>query len=531
MLHTLSKWLRGNGSSLSLGKCASRPKRANRRVSSFRPTLELFEQRQLLTTGLVNGLPFTEMSRDLIGLDAAQQHGFTGSGYSVAVIDTGIHFQHPALGGGWGNRVIDGHDFVGSDLQPDDANGHGTHVAGIIGSSDATWRGIVPNVNFIDLRVLNAAGQGNTDEMAAALQWVIDHRQQDNIVAVNMSIWDGQNYADPSSEPQPYRALDSKFQTLKNQGVFIAVCAGNGFTGTVGLSAPAISPYVVAVGAVTDRPGFVDQVAAFSQRSTALGLLAPGDPVVSTWNNNSFQPDSGTSMATPMVAGAAAMIHQALDAHGHPELTSEDAIVSLLRASGRPVSDPATGLTFRRLALDRAMEIADAPSFVTSPGGTTYCLTRGGELWSYSVATGWVDLDSNVQTIASSGGSYVFELKTSGALRAQYADGHAVLLDTGVQAIAGSGGNYVFDLKSGGALIAQYGDSASHGYLLDTGVISLVVARDGAVYDLTSSGTLKYRVGNGWNQLDTSVVAIWLGADGITLNAQEASGVVRQFVE
>src|SRR5581483_5350414 len=86
----------------------------------------------------------------LIGLDGARANfPYKGDGYSVAVLDTGIDYNHPALGGAWGKRVIAGYDFVNNDADPLDDNGHGTHVAGIIGSSSSQYPGVAPDVNLI----------------------------------------------------------------------------------------------------------------------------------------------------------------------------------------------------------------------------------------------------------------------------------------------------------------------------------------------------------------------------------------------
>lgn len=128
-------------------------------------------------------------SGPLIGLPAVTQNfPYTGAGYTVAIIDSGIDYNHVALGGGWGKRVIGGYDFVNHDSDPMDDNGHGTHVAGIVGSSNGSYAGLAPGVNFVALKVLNASGAGTFGAVEDALDWVLDHRLQYNIVAVNLSI-------------------------------------------------------------------------------------------------------------------------------------------------------------------------------------------------------------------------------------------------------------------------------------------------------------------------------------------------------
>src|SRR5262249_2865180 len=132
--------------------------------------------------------------RGIIGLDAAQaNYPYRGQGYSVAVLDTGINYNDPNLGGGWGKRVIAGWNFHANNGSPMDDNGHGTFVAGEIASSSATYPGVAPDVNLIALKVLDGSNNGTWTNIQAGLEWVIAHRAQYNIVAVNLSLGSG-NY-------------------------------------------------------------------------------------------------------------------------------------------------------------------------------------------------------------------------------------------------------------------------------------------------------------------------------------------------
>ena len=300
----------------------------------------------------------------------------------MAIIDTGIDYNNPALGGGWGKRVIAGYNFVNNTSDPMDDNGHGTHVAGIIGSSDPTYTGIAPDVNFIALKVLDSTGTGTFGNVDLALQWVAAHQAQYNIVAVNMSLGSG-NYT-----VNPYTYLDSDVPTLKSVCVFIAVAAGNDFYGVgsqPGLAYPAISPQVVSVGAVwdgnfgavswvsgaRDNTTAVDQITSFTQRSSALDILAPGAFITSTYLNDTFQQMAGTSMASPVVAGSAVLIHEALAAHGEAALANQDYILSLMQSTGTTIVDnqtaadnvTKTGLSFKRLNLFAALNsLGSAPA-------------------------------------------------------------------------------------------------------------------------------------------------------------------------
>jgi len=203
----------------------------------------------LLDTVTASGLS-NQSFGSLIGLDQVfATSTLRGAGYSVAVIDTGIDYNNPNLGGGWGKRVVAGYDFVNNDADPMDDNGHGTHVAGIIGSSNAAYAGVAPNVNLIALKVLGADGSGSFGAVEDALKWVIANQAKYNIVSINMSLGSG-NFT-----INPYSFLEDDFSSLKSQGVFISVAAGNSFysyQGTPGLAFPGVSSNVVSVGAVWD---------------------------------------------------------------------------------------------------------------------------------------------------------------------------------------------------------------------------------------------------------------------------------------
>lgn len=322
--------------------------------------------------------PSTQASgfESLIGLDQAfANYNYRGQGYSVAVLDTGIDYRHAALGGSYGNRVIAGWDFVNNDADPLDDNGHGTHVAGIIGSSAANYPGVAPNVNLIALKVLGADGSGSFGHVEDALRWVINNRDKYNIVAVNLSLGAGNFTANP------YTFLEDEFATLKNNGVFIAAASGNSFysySSQVGLGYPAISPLTVSVGAVwngnfgtvtwasgaKDNTTAPDRVTSFTQRSSGLNILAPGALITNTHLNNTYKAMAGTSMATPVVAGAAALIHQALVANGQGANANQDYILNVMRSTGVTVVDgddendnvANTGLSFKRLDLFAALQ-------------------------------------------------------------------------------------------------------------------------------------------------------------------------------
>ncbi len=314
---------------------------------------------------------FDNTARSLIGANNPQVNGYTGRGYTVAVIDTGVDYRNPALAGDY----LGGWDFVDNDADPMDLNGHGTHVAGIITGSDPAYLGIAPDVKFVALRVLDATGSGQYGSVLSALQWVQAHRDEYNIVAVNLSLGSG-NYT-----VNPYNFLDSTLAQLKSAGVFVAAASGNSFysnNSQQGLGFPAISQYVVSVGAVWDANyGSVawanggrdfttaaDRITSFTQRSADLDLLAPGAFITSTYLNNTYASLAGTSMASPVAAAAAVIVHQALDASGQSARATPDNILSILQSSGKTIIDGDdendnvvnTGLSFKRIDLVAAID-------------------------------------------------------------------------------------------------------------------------------------------------------------------------------
>jgi subtilisin family serine protease len=341
----------------------------------------------------------------LIGLDQVYASSYHGAGYSVAVIDTGIDYTHPDLGGGWGKRVVAGWDFVNNDANPMDDNGHGTHVAGIIGSSSTSYAGVAPEANLIGLKVLGADGSGSFGAVEDALKWVIANRTKYNIVSINLSLGSG-NY-----NVNPYAFLDDEFAALKNAGVFIAVAAGNSYysyQSQAGLAYPGVSPNVVSVGAVwdsnfgavawasgaRDNSTAADRVASFSQRSSNLSILAPGAMITSTYLGGKYQSMAGTSMASPVIAGAAAILHQALDAAGKSNLATEDGILSIMKSTGVRVVDGDdendnvvnTGLAFQRINMAAALQaVGSAPTQPQQPSNSAPTLAT---IANQSIAAG-----------------------------------------------------------------------------------------------------------------------------------------------
>jgi subtilisin family serine protease len=345
-----------------------------------------FNTDELKTLGDFSAGAQADASTSLIRADvAAATYGYSGTGYTVAVLDTGIDYTHPALAGAYAG----GWDFVDNDADPRDQNGHGTHVSGIIASSASSAHpGIASGVKIISLRVLGADGSGSFANVEKALQWVAQYQQQFNIVAVNMSLGAG-NFSS-----NPWQFLEDEFSTLDARGVFVSTAAGNGFStygSQLGLGFPATSNYTVSVGAVWDANyGAVnfssgardfstgpDRMTSFSQRSANLDIVAPGAFLTNAAMGGGWTRMAGTSMAAPVVAAASVLIHQALDAKGLGHLATQSFILDIMQDTGVTIVDgdneqdnvTNSWLSFKRL--DVASALGAVSQMNGSGGGGT----------------------------------------------------------------------------------------------------------------------------------------------------------------
>lgn len=214
-------------------------------------------------------------------LDSTYQYSSTGTGVHAYIIDSGIQADHPDFG----SRASFGVNTV--DNRNTDCNGHGTHVAGIVGG---TTYGVAKAVKLVDVKVLSCSGSGAWSGVIEGVNWVMEHHVADKSVA-NMSLGGGK-----------VQAVDDAVNHLVESGVFVSAAAGNN-NGPACNFSPASTPAVFTV-AASDS---MDRKASYSNHGPCVDAFAPGSQVPSDWIGSTTNTISGTSMAAPVVAGIAAL--------------------------------------------------------------------------------------------------------------------------------------------------------------------------------------------------------------------------------
>jgi len=251
--------------------------------------------------------------RDL-PLNRVNSYTTTGAGVNAYIIDTGIRRTHTQFGG----RALVGFDAVGDGQNTNDCNGHGTHVAGTVGGSTF---GVAKGVRLFAVRVLSCGGSGSTSGVIAGVDWVT--RNHISPAVANMSLGGGAS-----------TALDTAVRNSIASGVTYAIAAGNSNTNAAS-SSPARVSEAITVGATT----MSDARSSFSNFGSVVDIFAPGSAILSAWNTSDTATNtiSGTSMATPHVAGVVARFLQAnpnaTPAQARNELV---AVATLNRLSGVP---------------------------------------------------------------------------------------------------------------------------------------------------------------------------------------------------
>ena len=274
-----------------------------------------------------------DIATKVVGSVMVNETGYTGKGIGVAVLDTGV-YPHEDLVRPT-NRIVAFRDFINDRSRPYDDDGHGTHVAGIIAGSgyvNSKYKGIAPEANIIGVKVLDETGSGNTSDILAGIQWIVDNKEKYNIKVMSMSL--GSAADTPASQDSLSKGVASAVQ----HGITVVVSAGNSGPTRQSITSPGIAPSAITVGAVDDnRTASIgdDFIADFSSRGPTIDglskpdVVAPGVDIHSLSNKGpgAYVSHSGTSMAAPIVAGAAALLYEK-----EPNLTPGQAKTRILNS-------------------------------------------------------------------------------------------------------------------------------------------------------------------------------------------------------
>jgi serine protease AprX len=327
---------------------------------------------------------FLDFTTAAVNASFAWHYGFDGTGIGVAVIDSGIARKHDLTAPDGTSRIVYSESFI-SGRDSSDPYGHGTHVAGIVGSSGRdstgslftrTFKGVAPNVNLINLRVLDENGAGHESDVIDAIERAIELKNTYNIRVINLSL------GRPVFESYTLDPLCQAVEAAWKAGIVVVTAAGNfgrdnsmGTQGYGTIASPGNDPYVITVGAMNTKATYWtydDTIASYSSKGPTLGdhivkpdLVAPGNRVISLLAPNTtlaanypgnlisdtvyetgvvgvstnYFRLSGTSMATPVVSGAAALLLQQ-----HPSLTPDQVKARLMKTATKTLNLYSTGV-------------------------------------------------------------------------------------------------------------------------------------------------------------------------------------------
>ncbi|MEG0963379.1 MAG: S8 family peptidase [Lachnospiraceae bacterium] len=284
--------------------------------------------------------------RRILGASKAYERGYYGENVGVAILDTGI-FLHSDIE----ERVICFRDYINGRVTPYDDNGHGTHIAGIIGgngnASEGKYQGIAPKCHFIVIKILDHKGNGNTENVVNAIEWLVEKQNVYQIQVINISI--GMVLQAGSRER---RMLLQAVDYAWDSGIVVVAAAGNNGPGENSVTIPGISRKIITVGCFDDTK---EQIGTSMLKPDYSGqgptdscivkpeIVVPGTNVISCSNvSGGYAKKSGTSMAAPMVSGSIALL---LDKY--PKLTPANVKLRLYERSvnlGLPVTKQGWGM-------------------------------------------------------------------------------------------------------------------------------------------------------------------------------------------
>lgn len=319
--------------------------------------------------GIVNSTASNNLQIDSLNL--------TGSGQIVCVIDSGVNFSHLDLIGKNASCVVDCYDKACvENCSVSDDNGHGTHVAGIVGASGGLT-GVAPNVSLIGVKILGSdgGGSGNDNDLPNAVDYCVSAGAD----VISMSLGTVSLYSSNCDAVGGIGPWKTAIDSAVGAGIAVVAASGNDAS-TTGISAPACLSNAIPVGdtydanvggliwgggTCTDATTALDQIVCHANRNSLVKLFAPGALVNSTWYAGGYAEEGGTSMATPVVSGAIAILKQYFNLSSQSFTPGE--IEDVLNDTGKIIYDLAgSGLNFSRVDVYEALISVD----VTAPDVT-----------------------------------------------------------------------------------------------------------------------------------------------------------------
>lgn len=367
-----------------------------------------------------------QSSQVLIRSNETNSLGFTGAGQAVAVIDTGVDYTVPSMGGGSfpNAKVIGGIDVADGDSDPMDCEGHGTEVAGVI----AGPTGVAPGAKIVAIKIFPSKDATNAtcddtasfSDIFSGMNFAVMNKAALGITVINLSLGgpldDSGDHGYCDKDDPDTVAAATAVDAATAAGIVVVAAAGNDGLPNQ-LSVPACVSSAVSAGAVypesrtrvswlddsgtgtlcTDQPANTDGVICFSNSTSSLSLLAPGAFWrVATRGGGTDFGFAGTSASTPAVAGAVVLLRQA-----RPDLTPAG-VIGVLRATGKPITDPRNGVVTPRVdtlaavrlaASNFAVSSAPATDIPDGAGSASATATISGFTRPIAAVQAWVEID------------------------------------------------------------------------------------------------------------------------------------------
>ena len=337
-------------------------------------------------------------------------YNITGTGETVCVVDTGIDYNHTSLN----SNYAAGYDFYNNDSDPMDDQGHGTHVAGIIASVDGTYRGIAPGAKIAAMKVCSSSGSCPDADVLAGMDWCISNKDLYNISVISISLGGGQytSYCDGEVDFAPYAAAINDAVSRN-----ISVVAATGNSGAGNMAGPACVQNATRVTATTKSdtmPSYASRHAFFTDT-----IAAPGSAITSLNDGGGVVTMSGTSMATPHLSGAFALIRQYWK-QAYGKIPTSEQLEQKVLSSGNSIYDPSTGINYVRVdvlaALQPTLSLVNAPQNLSILNYTEVTITLLSDVDLAQAWLQWTYQNGTVQNLTLSTSSNASSTEFSSSL-------------------------------------------------------------------------------------------------------------------